>query len=129
MAAIKVNRPSDVVWNIFTDLNSWKVWWGGTLKRIHPSWQVGATLEWEAGDEGQVLDFNPLKRIVIKGNHGEILTWSFTEDDMGSTFVEMEVDLSTSSLRETNTGALEIELQSALSKLKKYIESYRLKIA
>ena len=36
----------------------------------------------------------------------------------------MEVDLSTSSLRETNPGALEIELQSALSELKKkYIES------
>ncbi len=123
MAAIKVNRPCDVVWNIFTDLNSWKVWWGDTLKRINHSWQVGATLEWEAGDKGHVLDFNPLKRIVIKGNHGEILTWSFTEDDLGSTFVEMEVDLSTSSLRETNPGALEIEVQSALSELKKYIES------
>ena len=123
MAAIKVNRPCDVVWNIFTDLNSWKVWWGDTLKRINPSWQVGAALEFEAGDEGHVLDFNPLKRIVIKGNHGEILTWSFTEDDLGSTFVEMEADLSTSSFRETNLGALEIELQSALSELKKYIES------
>ena len=123
MAAIKVNRPCDVVWNIFTDLNSWKVWWGDTLKRINPSWQVGAALEFEAGDEGHVLDFNPLKRIVIKGNHGEILTWSFTEDDLNSTFVEMEVDLSTSSLRETNPGALEIEVQSALSELKKYIES------
>jgi hypothetical protein len=123
MAAIKVNRPCDVVWKIFTNLNSWKVWWGGTLKRINPSWQVGATLEWEAGVESQVFDFNPLKRIVIKGNYGEILTWSFTEDDIGSTLVEMEVDLSTSSLRETNPGALEIKLQSALSELKKYIES------
>ena len=123
MAAIKVNRPADVAWNIFTDLNSWEVWWGGSLKRVNPSWQVGATLEGEAGDEGQVLDFNPLKRIVIKGNHGEILTWSFAEDDLGYTFVEMEVDVSTSSLRETNPGALEIELQYALSELKKYIES------
>jgi hypothetical protein len=35
----------------------------------------------------------------------------------------MEVDLSTSWLRETSPGALEIELQSALSELKKYIES------
>jgi hypothetical protein len=59
----------------------------------------------------------------LTGNHGEILTWSFTEDDLGSTFVEMEVDLSTSWLRETSPGALEIELQSALSELKKYIES------
>jgi len=85
MAMIRVNRPCEVVWNIFTDTKSWKIWWGGTLKRVNPNWQFGATLEWESGDEGKILDFHPMKRIAVMSNHNEISTWSFTADEPGST--------------------------------------------
>jgi len=104
-------------------IKSWKIWWEGTLKRVNPDWQVGATLEWENGDEGKILDFHPLKELTIMGNLNEISTWSFTADRPGSTVVGIEVDLSNSLVRETGPGAMEIELQTPLSKLKEYIES------
>ena len=123
MAVIRVNRPCDVVWRIFTDPNSWEIWWGGTLKRVNPSWQAEAILEWKGGDRSTVFDFVPLKRVGVRGSYGEIITWSFTTDGPESTVVVMEGDLSTSTLRETSPGALEIEFQSALSEFKKYAES------
>ncbi len=122
MPTMRMNRSCDVVWKIFTDIQSWKIWWGGTLKRVHPHWKVGATLEWEGGDIGNVLAFQPLKRIVIMGSHHEIITWSFHGDTPTSTVVGIEVDLSQSLLQETEPGALERELQSPLSQLKDYVE-------
>ncbi len=124
MPEIKVNRPCDVVWQIITDIHSWKIWWGGTLKQVNPHWKVGATLEWENGDTGNVLEFQPLKKIVIKGNHHhEITTLSFYVDTPASTVVGIEIDISHSFLiRENEPDALEIELQSPLSQLKEYAE-------
>jgi uncharacterized protein YndB with AHSA1/START domain len=123
MAVIRINRPCDVVWRIFTDPNSWEIWWGGTLKRVNPGWQSEAILEWKGGDRSTVFDFVPLKRVGVRGSYGEIITWSFTTDGPEATFVVMEADLSMSTLRETSPGALEIEFQSALSEFKKYAES------
>ena len=123
MAVIRVDRPCDVVWRIFTDPNSWEIWWGGDLKRVNPSWQAEAILEWKGGDRSRVFDFVPLKRVGVRGSYGEVITWSFTSDGPASTVVVMEGDLSTSTLRETSPGALEIEFQSALSEFKKYAES------
>lgn len=123
MAVIRVNRPCDIVWRIFTDPNSWEIWWGGVLKRVNPGWQPEAILEWKGGDRSIVFDFLPLKRIAVRGNYGEVITWSFTTDSPESTVVVMEGELSNSTLRETSPGALEIEFQSALSKFKKYVES------
>jgi len=56
------------------------------------------------------------------GNHNEITTWSFHVDKPNSTVLGIEVDLSNSLLREIEPGAMEIELQSPLSKLKEYVE-------
>jgi len=123
MAVITVNRACDVVWRIFTDPNSWEIWWGGTLKRVNPSWQAEAILEWKGGDRSTVFDFVPLKRVGVRGSYGEIITWCFATDGPESTVVVMKGDLSTSTLRETSLGALEIEFQSALSKFKKYVET------
>ncbi len=123
MAEIRVNRPCDVVWRIFTDPNSWQSWWEGDLKTVNPSWQAEAILEWKGGDRSTIFDFVPLKRVGLRGSYGEIVTWSFATDGPGSTVVRMQAELSSSTLRETSPGALEIELQSALSKFKKYVES------
>ncbi|MBA7706751.1 hypothetical protein ES703_115608 [subsurface metagenome] len=123
MAEIRVNRPCDVVWRIFTDPTSWKIWWGGVLKRVNPGWQLEAILEWKNGDRSRVCDFLPAKRIGLEGRYGEVVTWSFTTGSPESTVVVMEAELSGSTLRETSPGALEIEFQSALDKLKKYVES------
>ena len=123
MAVIRVNRPCDIVWRIFTDPNSWEIWWGGVLKRVNPGWQPEAILEWKGGDRSIVFDFLPLKRIAVRGSYGEVITWSFTTDSPESTVVVMEGELSNSTLRETSPGALEIEFQSALYRFKKYVES------
>ncbi len=123
MAEIRVNRPCDVVWRIFTDPNSWESWWEGDLKRVNPSWQAEAFLEWNGGDRSTICDFVPLKRVGLRGSYGEIVTWSFTTAGPGSTVVMIQAELSNSTLRETSPGALEIELQSALSKFRKYVES------
>ena len=100
MPTIRVNRSCEVVWKIFQDINSWKIWWGGTLKLVNPHWMVGATLEWEGGDKGKILEFQPLKKIVIMGNHNEITTWSFHANKPASTVVGIEVALNNSLLRE-----------------------------
>ena len=123
MAKIRVNCTCDVVGRIFTDRNSWERWWEAALKRVNPSWQAEAILEWKGGDQSTIFDFIPLKKVGVRGSYGEIVTWSFTTDGSGSTVVMMQAELSSSTLRETSPGALEIELQSALSKFKKYVES------
>ena len=107
---------------VVTDIQSWKIWWGGALQRVNPHWKVGATVEWEGGNAADVLEFQPLKKIVLKGHHHEIVTLSFSGETPGSTVVGIDVDLSHALVKETEPGALEIELQSPLSQLKEYVE-------
>ena len=55
-----VNASSEKIWNLLMDVDSWEKWWGGhRLRKVEPTWEKGATLIWDRGNDATILEFKP----------------------------------------------------------------------
>lgn len=120
-----INKPSDVVWNIFTDPKTWETWYGGKLSKVNPDWQKGAQLEWALGSPSTVIDFVAGNKISTKGGNGLIMNYLFSKTNEMATTVTFEKDFSQSTLSVSNSSAVKSQLDEELTGLKKYAESQR----
>lgn len=123
MAEITIDSSLDQVWSVFTDVSSWKTWWGGDLKTVTPGWQTGASVTWATGGGTSVFDFVEKKRVGLKGSYGEKVVWSFSQAPGGRTSVSMGEDLSSSGLVAASSAATQATHERKLLQLKNCVES------
>ena len=86
---ITIDRSLDQVWAVFTDVSSWKTWWGGDLKSVTPGWQGNAKMRWSNGDQTAVLECHEKRRVELEGRYNERAIWSFQSASEGCTSVTL----------------------------------------
>src|SRR5690349_5389808 len=92
MAEMRIDRSLDQVWSVFTDISTWKTWWGGDLQSVTPNWGDGAKIIWGGGGVTSVFDFVEKKLVGLKGSYGEKVIWTFGQVGGGGTFVSIDED-------------------------------------
>jgi uncharacterized protein YndB with AHSA1/START domain len=126
MAEINIDRSLDQVWSVFTDIVTWKTWWGGDLKSVTPGWQAGARMAWAAGGPSSVCRFEEKKCVAVEDSWGGIVAWVFRPTVTGGTSVTMREDLSASRLgyaSDAARAAREEKFASTLRELKHLVEA------
>ena len=121
-SSIEICRNINQVWSGFTDINSWKTWYGGEIKSINPSWQDEAVIEWGMGTPSEVIEFDILKFISIKGSNGVISNHYFSENGNGSTEFCIEYDYSESRMSVSDPAQVEKSIKNDLNNFKSYVE-------
>lgn len=122
MVRVRVERPLDDVWSVFTTPGTWVTWWGAVLEGVLPGWEAGAILDWDRGPASRIVDFRTKERVGVEGAHGERITWTFEPDGPSVTWVGMGADLGSSSLIASSDAALAAEHLGVLERLRSCVE-------
>ncbi len=117
-----IGQPRTKVWAIFTDPSTWRIWYGGDLKKVEPRWEPGAILHWGIGPTSKVVDIEKETKVKISSSGGITSLWSFQDSPQG-TLVKLVLDYSASNLAITDRTAVQQRCLSHVNGLKRYIDS------
>ncbi len=118
---IIIDRPPDIVWEVFTKPEGWKKWWGGDLKQVAPGWQDGAKLIWADGSTSEISGFSRQRMLQFTSAWMQT-AFRFTSKGNHSTRVEIEFAPRGGAAFNDGGQAHKASLASSLEKLKRYVE-------
>jgi hypothetical protein len=121
--SVRINRPSNVVWNYFTTIGNWGKWYGGALKQVTPAWQQGANLVWEKGGASPIIKFIPGSEIGVAGA-GSDTTFQFSRESDSVTIVKLTESDPKVGAPSTDGGlGRKVELEGKLLNLRLFVEA------
>src|SRR5215210_802043 len=119
--SIKINRPSKVVWDYFTNTNNWQKWYGAGMK-VTPSWKQGAKIVWASGGDSPITKFIPGKEIGLFGRWMDT-TYKFIPESDSETIVQViESDPKGGASFNDGGAANRAQREKDLQNLKRFIE-------
>lgn len=122
-AEVTIDRPYQDVWSFFVAPKNWEKWWGGTLQKVEPGWQSGATLVWANGNKSRVASVIPGREVLLANTFMKNI-FRFTPLE-GATLVENEFEAAGGASFSDGGRAERAKRTSRLEKLKQCIESER----
>lgn len=120
-ASITISRTPEQVWSVFSNPDSWSVWWGG-MGLSSADWQEGGKLNWGVGGYSTIVEIIPARKIHYS------LKGAFTKDTV-YTFEPVNKGTATQvTVREDYEGvsggsSKQQELKEELTRLKTLVES------
>jgi hypothetical protein len=120
--SVKINRPSNVVWDYFTTTSNWRKWHGGAIKEVVPTWKQGAKLVWELGGSSTIIKFISGKEVCSSSTWMDT-TYQFIQRKNSITIVKIiESDPKGGASFNDGGAAHKADLEHNLQKFKKFVE-------